>query len=391
MGNKKSKHKQELIMTVDDNLCDTPTWASLSHIPFEKFGKPILIDNDNFVLVTSPSGYITKTSKKHQPAGIYKYNLSKQKWTQLKKFPKEIRLFQYADDSFTTIINENKNILYVVQFLKRYPTQIRLIKLDLHNAKLTINEPETDKIIKEQTAVMINNEFHFFSQGHIIWNAETNEWKKQYPFRDWDVLECIVYNRTPIYIKSKHMIYIFGGNSKKLRFEQAGCGYSTLNDVGTLDSIHTYSLKSKKMKKLNVKMPEKLSDFGIISCRKEKYILIFGGRVDDYFVENSNRIYIFNVEKNTFVQSTITMPFVGEVSAMLISSNDVVSKLLTDGFIRRSCKHIVIPKDIVNIIHSMICLPGCVHLIQTGLEGMNADKKHVSINVDFILKELTNK
>lgn len=101
------------------------------------------------------------------------------------------------------------------------------------------------------------------------------------------------------------MIYLFGGHDK---------------DVGDLDTIWEYTISKNKWRLLDIRMPFKMSSFGVFTTNKEKYILFFGGQSNGKLLDN---ILIFDTIYTSFKLAKFKCPATQRYHAVLMPNNSV--------------------------------------------------------------------
>eukprot|EP01084_Bolivina_argentea_P095511 171701_1 len=92
---------------------------------------------------------------------------------------------------------------------------------------------------------------------HYVYD-KTKQFQKMATFAPF----CNLYRYGLVYLSAENSIFAFGGWS--------------MNNSNK-DSIYRFSFIDSKWTELNIKMPMKLSEFGLISTKNEKYIIILGG------------------------------------------------------------------------------------------------------------------
>ena len=117
---------------------------------------------------------------------------------------------------------------------------------------------------------------------------------------------------------------------------------------GVVDTIYQYTMPTHKWTKLEIKLPMSLYDFIVVITKDEKYAIIMGGH-DAW--HKSNRIFMFDLDTMSFIESRTKLPFRGECKAVLMS-NDEENDLLIHGFIRRekNTYNMIIPSELIHLI-----------------------------------------
>ena len=109
-------------------------------------------------------------------------------------------------------------------------------------------------------------------------------------------------------------------------------------DESRSDEIWIFSVDAQQWIKSSVTMPEKVNNFGLLLTLNEKYLLLFGGVAD----ENSYDIYIFDLVN-------MTLPYYTQYHAVnCFEPSQQSDKLFR--FIRGYCRDIHVPLDIMQLI-----------------------------------------
>eukprot|EP01084_Bolivina_argentea_P313812 543490_1 len=354
MGNKSSKS------------VDTHGWIELKKLPLISLGAHVVVrDNNTFIIIPFQS----RTKNRLQDP-LYIYKISKNKWIKLIKPPIP---WKY-NSMLATAMNESKNMLYIIDSYLGDSGVQTITQLNINDIKTVkwnrIEVPKKNKT-RANRALYINDEhcddeIHlFWSDKHFYWNKSSNQF--------YNVLTSFDDDRNrggaPIYIQSRQEILLFGGRRKI---------YISKNPVTTTleysRAIHSYSLKKKVWTELSNLLPSPLQVYqhGIVSCRNEKFVLIFGGRNKTI---HNNKIYILNIATGQWVTSKLRIPWKGSVAVMIINPKNC----LLNGYLGNIYTPNM-PNGIVDIISSMIGFIEFVHLIHYN------SGKHVRVNIDDILQ-----
>eukprot|EP01084_Bolivina_argentea_P198376 339704_1 len=140
---------------------------------------------------------------------------------------------------------------------------------------------------------IVENKLHqICSQNgdHYVCN-KTNEFNKITTCQSFDGLSsyCL------IHLKSQQSVLLFGGvKPRGVQF------------IDWSDSIYRFSCMDSQWKELNIKMPIKLSLFGLVATKNEQYIIILGGLTTAH--KSSDDIFIYDIRNNIFTKSKIKCP-----------------------------------------------------------------------------------
>ena len=151
--------------------------------------------------------------------------------------------------------------------------------------------------------------------------------------------------------------------------------------------MHRFSLLDKKWEKLkHITLPPNMRQFGVVSTRDERYIILFGGC-------DLDNIYIYDTRNNILRKSDIKCPMRGDIRATISDDLDE-DKLVTSGFINRCYKG----KDFMNVQLLPFYL---IELISKWYQNQNVyllkqcadagtlsdfESLHFTINIDHILQ-----
>eukprot|EP01084_Bolivina_argentea_P171136 296502_1 len=205
-------------------------------------------------------------------------------------------------------LNKKKKLLYV------YNSDCKLTVIDLNSKGFMQCQAKSKYSGLYGSCLVINDEFHIFGgnthRRHLIWNSAVGTFKKNYKFSTFK--DCYI-NHSAIHIECKKIVLLMGGSD---------------GENVAIDSIFCYKYQKNKWHQLSLKLPIKLSSFGCVVTKCEKYALLFGGY-------NSDKIYILNIERMEFSESGIRCPFKGKCYAVLVEKRELnESNVLVFGFIR---------------------------------------------------------
>eukprot|EP01084_Bolivina_argentea_P075918 137574_1 len=218
-------------------------WTQLKSFEFKgHIGVPLMINNHEFVVVGE---YYN---------GIHSFNINHNEWSKLINIDSTTS----ALDAHSCSLNKQKQLLFICDFRK-------VLVFDLNKKQLK-NTSESSLMYYFPTSTYVNNKLHFIVGNpvkHIIWDPQTKLFKTAHEF---DEFKYGIEYHSLIHLKSKKSVLLFGGEDH--------------DGDNRTDSIYEYCLLTQKWNKLNIKMPAKLSRFGIVCTRFDEYIIILGGSYD---------------------------------------------------------------------------------------------------------------
>ena len=257
--------------------------------------------------------------------GIRKYNIHKDKWTEMMKYPKKKNM--HIED-VTTDHKEPKSKIYLLE-----SNDDRLMEFDI-NTKLLSNFKCNYGVGTDSSMVNINGVFHSiggndtggaFNSKHRAINSDNDERAIIHDFKQ-DGIEYLR-NLSTIYVKSKQMILLIGGND-------------FYNDK--MMGIWQFCLNENQWDKL-----EQLEfDYDTVSCyltSDQKYIVIGGGCTlrGNYM----DKLYVLDIRKDNeykLIESTIKLSsalqgnYKGNYK--IIGSGGIKDEILVIGWIKELFK-----------------------------------------------------
>lgn len=277
-----------------------------------KIGMPVEINNDEFV-VPNQTTYMGNND------GLYSYNIIKKVWKCIVSYPSGLDI-RYHSSSF----DPQNNTVYIIG-------GTLFASIDLNdNSIQTIDEEKLPHDFANCSSVFVNDEFHIFGgwnqNKHCMLDKEKNKIIELHEFECDDIMHC-----GAVYIPTKQAIFVFGGGSDN-------------------DLIFSYSIFNKKCRKMDLKLPIKLSRFGYVLTKDNRFIILFGGLTTGF--QDIDTIYIWNLETMQFRESETKCPIPDTFYAVIMGNTEKDEKLI-QGFIRNEFEDIsFIPNDVINLIVS---------------------------------------
>eukprot|EP01084_Bolivina_argentea_P054764 100423_1 len=321
--------------------------------------KPLKINNNKFLFYTYDTMYYYDTIKnewsRHQINKQYKCTCPPMKQN-------SVAFNAKTNEIFGINCSNNQQKLIKINLINNSIEIIDLTSI-LHNLYVyKLDRP---------SCTFINNQYHIIggknSNKHYILDNKTN-----IPIFKWTFDDSMLKDPGLIYLESKQILYSFGGVT------------NIYNNGYTQDqSNYIYkcvpSANHKLLwRKLNVKMPYEASNFGIVSCKHDKYILLFNTGQRRY----RRDIFIFDVEKEIFTKSLVECPVstVFNIETFIPTDFSYKMNILLCGYFHlnteRSCEFL--PQDIINLV---IIFNGTdsdfIHIL--------SHNAHWKLNIDYIL------
>eukprot|EP01084_Bolivina_argentea_P278829 476522_1 len=104
-----------------------------------------------------------------------------------------------------------------------------------------------------------------------------------------------------------------------------------MND-GMQNSIYQFSFIDSKWKQLNIKMPIKVSNFGLVSTKNEQFIIMLGGVTVGY--ECSDNIFIYETRNNIITKSKMKCPMKRDLAyRAILMNNSNRDEMISFGFV----------------------------------------------------------
>eukprot|EP01084_Bolivina_argentea_P236344 397419_1 len=235
-------------------------WNTVKSFPSADVGQPFVVNNDEFIVASS------NISHCNGDGIIYKFNIQKKQW---------IKIFDY-DTHFHCIV-------YSAAYDNKHKL-LQICDINTHPAKMvTFNLKTKNKVTKKEQdegyfgLIFVEHKLHQICSrngDHYIYDT-TKQFQKLTTCNSLKDL----FNYNFIYLKSQKTVLLFGGVSWP----------------DWKNSIYGFSFIDSKWKELNIKMPIKLSYFGLVSTKNEKYIIILGGMTNISFSSQIDDIFIYDI------------------------------------------------------------------------------------------------
>ena len=157
------------------------------------------------------------------------------------------------------------------------------------------------------------------------------------------------------------------------------------------DIIRKYSIPTQQWEELEIKLPHKITEFGHVITKDERFIIIMGGYggIKEYYQDT---IFILDLYTMQFSKSDIRLPFAQECEAIIMESKDE-NNLLVHGYIRKETEkfnNLFIPFALISLLsiwHSIEYL----HIMNsTGCFRDHEIGEHWEINLNKILDSVTS-
>ena len=222
----------------------------------------------------------------------------------------------------------------------------------------TINTTQA-KIELHPSALCIDGKIHVFGgkscNSHFILDSNTNEFNK---IADIDEKRDGITCGGSVYVKSKNCVLCFGG-------------YDLGTNKTRLNGVYQYKLSTQKWQTMDVVLPYKMDSFGWILTNDERYIILFGGGIDDHNTWNDD-IFLWNLESMVISKSEIKCPQKGLFTAVIMPNDEIFlqrvfdkcchwkikvktlvkdDRMIVDGYLRLCEFGMNLPKEIWDLIY----------------------------------------
>eukprot|EP01084_Bolivina_argentea_P228741 386251_1 len=310
----------------------------------------------NIVPLNETEFIICGDKKSYHKAYISKYNTKTNKWTHITindtcKTGTTLGWHSISIDMKLTKLfscgTSNMSIINIKDF--------KLTK------KLSLHPTNGNGKYHNCSSLMINNKYHVIggikNKKHLIWNNEQNKFDEMYHFKH---LKSGLQKAGFIYVKSKQICLLFGGND---------CSFYPWERADhTSYDIWIFSMVSNQWEKSDIRLPIQCTDFGYCLTKNEKFIILFGGTYPLYKY-NIDTIYIWQLDLMIFTKCKIKCPMKYEFRA--VSMYDQSMKVVLIRMIRHNYCAVTsntYPDDVIDLIECWIGVE-CVYLIDYLLGG----------------------
>eukprot|EP01084_Bolivina_argentea_P003529 6639_1 len=328
-----NEHRNGLILPTEE---PSITWLPLAFPHSMNCCIPTGIDKDNYIIIDVGSESNNKIK------GFYQYDIANNKWTKMDIPTHDFECIEYV---YHSVLDRNKRILYIFGkggFKLQYSMTIS--QLHLNNNKC-YNDKITLSIIDEtKMGIMLNNSLIMltgkFWDGILQYNTENKTFTKIYgrlyeneSTKDFGV----------IYNKKSNSLLLFGGYV---------CSDRTFSD-----SILCINLKTKKLNKLPVSLPQKIANVHCTMAIRNRYVLIFGGITSKFPDVYSDNIYIYCMGSKTLRISSVKCPSKSMFKAITVNNEGKDEKTVF-GYMRKQWNvcdiedHSFPPFYLLKLIHS---------------------------------------
>eukprot|EP01084_Bolivina_argentea_P181832 313987_1 len=320
---------------------NTLLWSKLKSFPLGGVKNPIVINHKEFIVAPNKS-------PKFNINALYKYTGGiENKWNEYIKYPSDLPL----TSDHVLAFDDEKQLLYV------HNRQAYILLFDIKSQEcksLKINHMfDVRNAYTNSTGIIINNEFNIIggmrNKSHITFNNKLRTFSShKYIF---NAFQTGFYSHGSVCVKRKNMevVLLFGG-------------MDAMNSKG-VDTIYKYDIIKKKWSKEKITLPNKLSQISCVLTQNKKYVILFGGVVDEYLYTDD--IYIYDIDNNRILKSRVNCPNKQHRygSVILSDYSNIQSQLLICGYLRQVFKINNFPLDVVSVI-KLLFNAEYVHLIQ---------------------------
>ena len=315
-------------------------WVSLQSCPTSP--------TSNYVVLGDKSILTAPDTSNGRAKGILIYKASSKKWKVLIQYPESLRstnhTLAYDEDNHWVCLYGEESLIHGFSVPTGFSSKSSYKVYDGKSFGVDVKSGASMLIIDKNVHI-IGGETN---TKHFMWKKSKSPlWQEIYHF---DTLKSGNKNNGVVCLKNKGMIinflynvwsnilcvicfflifvgliYVFGGHD---------------GDKGDLGSIWEYTVSKNKWRLLDIRMPFKMSSFGVFPTHKEKYIVFFGGESNGKLMDN---ILIFDTVYTSFKLSTYKCPVAAKFHAVLMPNNAIHLFTRNDG------RHWTIPlQKIVN-------------------------------------------
>eukprot|EP01084_Bolivina_argentea_P139952 246150_1 len=333
----------------------------------------IYLTDETHVWSTSGSHPIA-VNKKEIFLGQYdklcKFNRICNKWSEWINYPENVRDLY---SSQTTCVDNREKTIYVYQ---NDETGINGILLIINYDTKDIQVIQNGNVTRTgygHKIIFAHQQLHLiggrWNDKHFIFNSKQKRFEILHTFEQFSegmsgfgLVHC----------PSKQRILLIGGCNE------------TINNDECLDEIYSYSTVNHTWTQLNIKLPEKICNFGCsVACNGE-YVIILGGITDTDFSKN---IYVIDMRNIKIMKSKVVCPVSKGFDSVIIN-DEIKRELIVFGYVRKCWKNekmismLFPPQYIIKMIQ-LWYLNEYVHLFQYA-----SAKNHWKILVDDIINNV---
>eukprot|EP01084_Bolivina_argentea_P134410 237097_1 len=340
----------EIFIKIGLELIGGTKCATINQNEMEGTTNMIMINEDEFIIAEKRNG-------------LYVYNKRLDTFHLLLSYPKLVTVHDH-----NICYDCQSNIVYL------FCNEDELITMNLNTKTTEINNG-TDVCgnpIGQYPSILILNESELHIIGgsdnirHLLWNKKKKEFETIYTFLDWNNGFC---GHALIHNRRRNNLLMLGGFDfmKQENNDDDKCDHVS-------DSIWKYNINSKQWNKLkDIKLPNKMFDFGFVLDGTERFCIIFGGYKDNFVKLES--VYILDTYDMLFYESEIKIPW-GRYEAIVLHNEK--DALLVEGFVRKCITDLdMAPIELLELIETYY-KKQYVHII-------NGNGYHYSVLINDIL------
>ena len=275
-------------------------WHKLAVCPDKKFAIPIVMDKNTLIVPAHDA--------------LLKYDISQNKWNDFYKYPKEIR-FNFGKHRIEYLhFNHKTNFLYIlaIQKIAGSPDFIKI------NVKTNKFEKLSDLDIKQRSlnskCIQIGDKLHLFIQNrynyrlrHILYDKKKNIHTNIKQFKHFQRNECYL---GIIHLKLQQKILLIN-----------------------INQIHSYSIKEKEWKMLNIVFPEDLKE-ELIETRIDQFAHILS-KNEEFLILFTGFIWLIDLKNNFIHKTKIVCPLVRGYFHCIMLNEDKNDDTICKGYIRQ--------------------------------------------------------
>eukprot|EP01084_Bolivina_argentea_P092450 166312_1 len=282
-------------------------WGNVSAVPIMIDSEIVKFNNKEFIAA-------------HSTFGLFKYNIFDNKWRLFATYPIEPN---YNSQKAKLLIDHDNKQLYILSDDKHtlitFNTETKIFnKFDFKKIQLFVGDEAY-----APSLIMIKHKMNIINDNKICaW--DNNKHKLKLVDKINLINDAYFGGYGSVYLSLKQSILFIGGSCFHYPYEW------------TTNNMYLYNTNNGKVSKTNNTLPIPLAFFGYVLTRNQKYVVIFGGIIDDK-QEKTDDIYILNTDMMTFRKSVIKCPCKDSFQAILFC-DEHREQIITFGFIRQCWK-----------------------------------------------------
>ena len=295
--------------------CDVDDlWEKLPSIPWPFPGRPLVLNNNEILLVPQKLGYSNSD-------GIYKYMIDEKQWINIVPYAKEFWTKYHG----VALNNDDKDnsMIYICN-------ADNLVIVDINSKKFKEVKYNTT-IGQHPRCIYAHNQLHVVGGSanfkHIVYDEKEGKFQEIHAFQASDTgtdAATGFYRHGMVYCQVRDCIFMFGGSL-------------------TNDGLFQFSFSTRKWMKIQMELPNvDGSGFGFVVTKDGKYIIIVAG-------SNKGDTFVIDLDDYSSKKCKIAAPVSSWRYACLVSNHAMI-ELLTNGYIRQNYKQGYFMVELIKMI-----------------------------------------